>query len=152
MWLSFEATAWLLNPRNFMVNTLLMKGELERSINGDYSEEPTWGSASGPHLKYRGAQYYLWLLITLIHFHLLLFHLTPQFFKRRTCSHCGGQIIKAYIKSNKQTNKTETNSDTKWWLPDGRGIRVLNEIGEGIKKYKLAVTKQPWGCKVQHRE
>ena len=28
----------------------------------------------------------------------------------------------------------------------------LGEIGKGIKKYKLAVTKQSWGCKVERRE
>ena len=28
----------------------------------------------------------------------------------------------------------------------------VGERGEGIKKYKLAVTELSWGCKVQHRE
>ena len=32
------------------------------------------------------------------------------------------------------------------------GVRGLDEKGEGIKKYKLVVTKQSWGCKVQHRK
>ena len=25
-------------------------------------------------------------------------------------------------------------------------------LGEGIKKYRLVVTKQSWGCKVEHRK
>ena len=34
---------------------------------------------------------------------------------------------------------------------DGRGIRGLGEKGEGIKKHKMAVTKQSRGYKVQLR-
>ena len=32
------------------------------------------------------------------------------------------------------------------------GIKRTGENGEGIKKYKLVVTKWPQGYKVQHRE
>ena len=32
------------------------------------------------------------------------------------------------------------------------GIGGDGEKGKGIKKYKLVVTEQPWGCKVQYRE
>lgn len=32
------------------------------------------------------------------------------------------------------------------------GIRGISEKKEGIKKYKLLVTKEMWGCKVQHME
>ena len=28
----------------------------------------------------------------------------------------------------------------------------MGEKGEGIQKYKLAVTQQSWGCKAQYRE
>ena len=30
---------------------------------------------------------------------------------------------------------------TDWWLPDERGLGGLIEIGEGIEKYGLVVTK-----------
>ena len=33
-----------------------------------------------------------------------------------------------------------------------QGVGRIGEKGEGIKKYKLVVTEQSWGCKVQHRE
>ena len=32
------------------------------------------------------------------------------------------------------------------------GSERMDEKGEGIKKYQLAVTKQSQGCKAQHRE
>ena len=35
---------------------------------------------------------------------------------------------------------------------DGRGVGGLCEKGEGIERYRLVVTEQSWGCKVQHRE
>ena len=31
------------------------------------------------------------------------------------------------------------------------GFRGFGEKGEGIEKCRLVVTKQSWGCKVQHR-
>ena len=34
----------------------------------------------------------------------------------------------------------------------GGGIRGLVKKGEGIRKYKLVVTKQSWRCEVQHRK
>ena len=34
----------------------------------------------------------------------------------------------------------------------GVGVGGMGEKGEGIKKYKLVVTKQSWSCKIQHRE
>ena len=34
----------------------------------------------------------------------------------------------------------------------GEGVGGLDEKSEGIKKYRLVVTKQSWRCKVQHRE
>ena len=34
----------------------------------------------------------------------------------------------------------------------GRGVGGLGEVGEGIEKYKLAVTKQSFECKVQDKE
>ena len=36
-------------------------------------------------------------------------------------------------------------------LPEGMGMGGLGEKGRGIKKYTLAITKQSWGCTVQHR-
>ena len=32
------------------------------------------------------------------------------------------------------------------------GVQGNGLKGEGIKKYRLVVTEQSWGCKVQHRE
>ena len=32
------------------------------------------------------------------------------------------------------------------------GVGEMGVKGEGIKKHKLEVTEQSWGCKVQHRE
>ena len=40
---------------------------------------------------------------------------------------------------------------TNGWLLDGRGSGVDGK-GQGMKKYKLVDTEQPWGCKVQLRE
>ena len=34
----------------------------------------------------------------------------------------------------------------------GQGLGRMGGKGEGIKKYKLVVTEQPWQCKVPHRE
>ena len=34
----------------------------------------------------------------------------------------------------------------------GKEVRRMGEKGEGIKKYKLEVSKWSWGCQVQHRE
>ena len=48
----------------------------------------------------------------------------------------------------------ETDSQTQTaglWLPERRGVGGLGERGEQIKKYKLAVTKQSQGYKIQHR-
>ena len=39
-----------------------------------------------------------------------------------------------------------------WWLLDGRGVGVLGEKSEGIKKYKLVVTKYLWRFEAQHRQ
>ena len=33
-----------------------------------------------------------------------------------------------------------------------RGFGAIGEKGEEIRKYKLVVTKQSQGCKIQHRE
>ena len=33
-----------------------------------------------------------------------------------------------------------------------KGFREMGEKGEGVKKYKLVVTKYSWGCKVWCRE
>ena len=41
---------------------------------------------------------------------------------------------------------------TDWWLPEGYGVGGMGEKGEGLVKYKVAVTKQSWGCEVQHGE
>ena len=31
-------------------------------------------------------------------------------------------------------------------------VGKIGEKGEGINKYKLVVTEQSWGCRVEHRE
>ena len=49
--------------------------------------------------------------------------------------------------------KNKINEQTKQTIdPDGKGIREHGVKGEGIEKYKQVITKQSWGCKVQHRE
>ena len=64
----------------------------------------------------------------------------------------------SHVKSkeqNKQTKQKLTRGyreQTDSCQMGGRGVRGLGEKGEGIKKYKLADTKQLWGCKVHHRE
>ena len=56
---------------------------------------------------------------------------------------CG---IQRTIQMNKQ-NRNRLTEQTNGF--EGRG---LAEKGEGTGKYTLADTKQPWRCKVQHRE
>ena len=48
----------------------------------------------------------------------------------------------------KQTHRHREQTEGCRW----EGDWGLVEKGEGIKKYTLVVMKQPWGCKVQHRE
>ena len=50
---------------------------------------------------------------------------------------------------NEQTKQKRTHS-TENRLMVARG--GLGERGEGIEKYKLAVTKQPWRCIVRQRK
>ena len=42
-------------------------------------------------------------------------------------------------KINEQQNRNKLIDRTNWWLPDGKGIGVLGERGEEIKKYILAI-------------
>ena len=54
-----------------------------------------------------------------------------------------------------KTNKIKADSQAQrvdWWLPERRGSGRLGKRGKEVKTYKLVVTKQPQGCKVQHRE
>ena len=39
-------------------------------------------------------------------------------------------------KINKQTKLKQTQR-INWWLPEGRGVGVLGERGEGIKKHRF---------------
>ena len=57
-------------------------------------------------------------------------------------------------KQNKQTRRTETESDTENMLMAATWEEVgrIGEKAERMKKYKLVVTEWSWGCKVQHRE
>ena len=42
---------------------------------------------------------------------------------------------------NKQTKQKQTHSEENWWFPNGRRSEGLGEKGEGIEKYRLAVTE-----------
>ena len=55
---------------------------------------------------------------------------------------------------SKNQNKIETNSqiENKLMVSRWEGVERLGEKGDGIKKYKLTVTKESRGCKVQRRE
>ena len=55
-------------------------------------------------------------------------------------------------KINEQTKQNRlANTENRLMVIRGRGAGVLGEKGEGTKKYRLVVTKQSQGCKVQHR-
>ena len=60
-----------------------------------------------------------------------------------------------YKKQTKQTTRTEIDS---WIWRSFGGLSVGQGKGEnggkdtGIKKYKLVVTEQLWGCKLQYRK
>ena len=57
---------------------------------------------------------------------------------------------------NKQTNKKQKQMHRYREQIDGYqmegGLEGWVKKGEGIKEYKLVVTKQSWECEVQHRE
>ena len=44
------------------------------------------------------------------------------------------------IKEQTKLKQTQTQR-ADWWSPEGRGLGRLGKRGEGIKKYKLVVTK-----------
>lgn len=46
----------------------------------------------------------------------------------------------------------KTSAHQKTLLEDERGVRGLSENSKGIKKYKLVITEQSQGHKVQHTE
>ena len=50
------------------------------------------------------------------------------------------------MNKQKETHRYRKHFDGCWM---GGG---LDGTSEGIKKYKLVVMEQSWGCKVQHRE
>ena len=58
----------------------------------------------------------------------------------------GGAIYRLQSRTDSQIQRTFRQ------LPDGRRAGGMGEKGEGIRKYKLVVTEQSWGCKLQHRE
>ena len=53
---------------------------------------------------------------------------------------------------NKQNRNSLIDTENKLIISRWEGNWGLGEKCEGIKKYKLVVTKQSWGCKVQHKE
>ena len=57
-------------------------------------------------------------------------------------------------KTNKQTkqNQTHRHREKKLMVARWERLEWLDVKGGGIKKYKLAVTKWPLVCKVQHKE
>ena len=50
---------------------------------------------------------------------------------------------------NNQNRNRFMDTEIKLVVARGEGFGELGEKGEGIKKYKLIVTKQSWVCKVQ---
>ena len=60
-------------------------------------------------------------------------------------------VISTYISKialkNEQTEQKQTQIQRAFsWLPDGRAAEGMGSKGEGIKKYKLVVKEQSWGC------
>ena len=53
---------------------------------------------------------------------------------------------------NEQSRNRLIDTENRLRIAGGRGVGELGEKGEGFQKYKMVVTKQSQGCKVQHRE
>ena len=55
------------------------------------------------------------------------------------------------IKINKQKQSHKYGEQTDGCQMEG-GMGMPGKKGDGIKKYKLVVMKQSWGCKLQNKE
>ena len=53
---------------------------------------------------------------------------------------------------NKENRNRLTDTENRLMVAKWERIWRLGEKGERIDKYRLVVTKQSWGCKVQHKE
>ena len=53
---------------------------------------------------------------------------------------------------NKQNRNRPIGTENRLMVATWEGGWGSDEKGEGIEEYRLVVTKQSWGCKVQHRE
>ena len=53
---------------------------------------------------------------------------------------------------NKQNRNRLIDRENRLMVARGEGVGVLGEKSKGIEMCKLVVTKQSWGCKVQHKK
>ena len=49
--------------------------------------------------------------------------------------------LKNNVNDQTQQKQTRGHGDQRRWLPEGKEVRGLRGKGEGVEKYKLAVTK-----------